>query len=103
METRNPAAPVPPVRRTVERVHVQDHGALPLDGGPLQLGGGVEPGRRSRQLQRGQQFVLAERAVHPRTLVGHVPGGRGQPVRKPGKESEIPVGWSGSAQPFHLT
>lgn len=73
---RGASAPLPPAG-TVERVHVQNHGALPLDGGPLQLGGGVEPGRRSRQLQRGQQLVLAERAVHPRSLVGHVPGGRG--------------------------
>lgn len=69
-----PAASVlPPVRRTVECVHVQSHGALPLDGGPLQLGGGIEPGSRSWQVQRGQQLVLAERAEHPWTVVGHVP------------------------------
>lgn len=51
---------LPPVHRTVECVHVQNHGALSLDSRPLQLGGGIESGSWSWQLQRGQQFVLAQ-------------------------------------------
>ncbi|TNN50576.1 hypothetical protein EYF80_039216 [Liparis tanakae] len=54
-------------------VDVQQHGALPLVGGPLQLRGGVDSGSGSRELQRCQQFVLAQRAVLPWTVVRHVP------------------------------
>lgn len=43
-----------PVHRTIECVHVQNHGALSLDSGPLQLGGGIESSSWSWQLQRGQ-------------------------------------------------
>jgi len=60
-------------RLTIEGVDVQQHGALPLVGGPLQLSGGVDSGSGSRELQRCQQFVLAQRAVLPWTVVRHVP------------------------------
>lgn len=59
----------PFVSHTVERVHIQNHGALSLDRGPLQLSGGINSGSWSRELQRGQQLVLAQRAVHPWTVV----------------------------------
>lgn len=51
---------VPSVSHTVECVHIQNHSALSLDRGPLQLSGGIESGSWSRVLQRGQQLVLAE-------------------------------------------
>ena len=58
---------------TIVGVHVQQHGALPLVGGPLQLGGGVDAGGGSWELQRRQQLVLAQRAVLPWSLVRHIP------------------------------
>lgn len=48
------------VSLTVECVYIQQHGALPLVGGPLQLGEGVDSGSGSRELQRGEQFALAQ-------------------------------------------
>lgn len=57
------------VSLTVECVYIQQHGALPLVGGPLQLGGGVDADSRRRELQSGQQLVLAQRAVLARTVV----------------------------------
>lgn len=48
------------VSLTIEGVYIQQHGALPLVSGPLQLGGGVDPGSGSWELQRCQQFVLAQ-------------------------------------------
>lgn len=48
------------VSLTVEGVYIQQHGALPLVSGPLQLGGGVDSGSGSWELQRCQQFVLAQ-------------------------------------------
>lgn len=48
------------VSLTVECVYIQQHGALPLVGGPLKLGGGVDSGSGSRELQRGEQFALAQ-------------------------------------------
>lgn len=44
---------------TVERDHIQQHGALPLVGGPLQLGGGEDPDCWRWVLQSGQQLALA--------------------------------------------
>lgn len=61
------------VSLTVECVHIQQHCALPLVGGPLQLGGGVDSGSGSWELQRCQQFVLAQWAVLPWTVIGHIP------------------------------
>lgn len=48
------------VSLTIEGVYVQQHGARPLAGSPLQLGGWVDAGSRSWELQRCQQFVLAQ-------------------------------------------
>lgn len=61
------------VSLTIKCVYIQQHGALPLVGGPLQLGGGVDADSRRRELQSSQQLVLAQRAVLPRTVVRHVP------------------------------
>lgn len=55
-----PSEKVSSVGLTVEGVYIQQHGALPLVGGPLQPGGGVDSGSGSWELQRCQQFVLAQ-------------------------------------------
>ena len=68
-----PSEKVSSVGLTVEGVYIQQHGALPLVGGPLQPGGGVDSGSGSWELQRCQQFVLAQWAVLPWTLVRHIP------------------------------
>lgn len=57
---------------TVERDDIQQHGALPLVGGPLQLCRGVDPDCGGWVLQSGQQLVLAQSSVLPRTVVRHV-------------------------------
>lgn len=61
---------------TVERYDIQQHGALPPVGGPLQLGRGEDPDGRGWVLQSGQQLVLAQRSVLAWTLVRHVPAER---------------------------
>lgn len=58
---------------TVERDDIQQHGALPPVGGPLQLGRGEDPDCGGWVLQSGQQLVLAQRSVLPWTIVRHVP------------------------------
>ena len=63
---------------TVEGLHVQHHLALPLVGGPLQLGGGLEARGGAGQLQVAQQLVLAQGPVLPRPAVRHVPAGHAQ-------------------------
>lgn len=50
----------PSASLTVECVDIQQHCALPLVGGPLQLGGRMDSSSRSWELQRSQQFVLAQ-------------------------------------------
>lgn len=45
---------------TIEGVYVQQHGAFPLVGGPLQLAGRVDAGSGSWELQGCEQFVLAQ-------------------------------------------
>lgn len=45
---------------TIEGVYIQQHGAFPLVRCPLQLGGWVGAGSGSWEVQRCQQFVLAQ-------------------------------------------